>query len=68
MDDLETELFVGGGLAVAIALYAWLADRRRMRRSDPDNVGFMPWTGVFFWAVLAALVTLGLAIRAWLTG
>ena len=32
-----------GAIAVAIALIAWLGDRRRMRRSDPDAVGFMPW-------------------------
>ena len=62
------ELLAGGGIALTIALVAWLADRRRMRRSDPDDVGFMPWTGVYFWAVLAALVMLGLGLKAWLAG
>jgi hypothetical protein len=47
MDDVLMELLAGGGIAVAIALIAWFADRRRMRRSDPDDVGFMPWTSVF---------------------
>ncbi len=54
------------GLATALALLAWLGDRRRMRRSDPDAVGFVPWTGVFFWALLAACVLLALAVKEWL--
>lgn len=68
MDDWWTWHAALGAIAVAVAALAWLADRRRMRRSDPDAVGFMPWTSVFFWAVLVALVTLGLAIREWLAG
>lgn len=51
-----------------LALAARLGDRRRMRRSNPDDVGFMPWTGLFFWAMLSACVLLGLATRAWLAG
>lgn len=47
---------------------AWAADRRRMRRSDPDKVGFMPWTGLFFRALLAACSLLGLAAKVWLIG
>ena len=54
-----------GAIAVAIALIAWLGDRRRMRRSDPDAVGFMPWRDVFFWALLAACILLGLAAKEW---
>ena len=57
-----------GGLAVAVAAWAWLADRRRSRRSNPDAVGFMPWTGLFFWALMIACVMLGLAAREWLAG
>ena len=68
MEDVAMQFLAGGGIAAAIALIAWLADRRRMRRSDPDAVGFMPWTAVFFWAVLVALATLGLALRAWVAG
>jgi len=57
------------GLAAAVlALTAWLADRRRLRRSDPDAVGFMPWTGVFYFALFAAIVFLGLAARVTIAG
>ncbi len=68
MDDLPIELIAAGGAALVLALIAWLGDRRRMRRSDPDAVGFMPWTAVFFWALLAAILLLGLAAKAWLEG
>lgn len=61
MDDLPFELFLSGGLAVLVAAWAWFADRRRMRRSDPDAVGFMPWTTVFFLGVLAGVLLLAAA-------
>jgi hypothetical protein len=68
MNDLSTAHAVAGVVAAGIALVAWLGDRRRMRRSNPDDVGFVPWTAVFFWALLAACVLLGLAAREWLGG
>ena len=56
------------GLAgLALAVTAWLADRRRQRRSNPDAVGLMPWTGLFFFGLFAAVVLLGLAARVWLS-
>jgi hypothetical protein len=67
MDDVPFVL-AAGLLAVALAAAAWFADHRRMRRSDPDAVGFMPWRTLFFWAFLAAMLLLALAVREWLGG
>jgi hypothetical protein len=67
MDDYRMVLSAGG-LAALLALVAWLGDRRRMRRTRPDAVGFMPWTALFFWALLAAVVLLGLGAREWAAG
>lgn len=65
MEFEMTALVLGGALAVALAAIAWAGDHRRMRRSDPDAVGFMPWTDLFFWALLAAVILLGLAAKEW---
>lgn len=62
MDDIDPFL-IAGVVAAMLALIAWAGDRRRVRRRNPDSVGFMPWTPVFFWALLAACILLGLAVR-----
>ena len=55
------------GIAAAlIAAVAWWGDRRRVRRRNLDRVGWMPWTPVFFVALMVACVALGLAAREWL--
>lgn len=63
MEFLSNPLTPGGAIALALAAVAWRGDHRRMRRSDPDAIGFIPWTGVFFWAFLAACVLLALAAK-----
>lgn len=67
MDDLHL-LTIIAAMALGLALVAWFGDRRRIRRANPDAVGFMPWTSVFFFAVLAACVLIGLAVRLWIIG
>ena len=59
-------LAMAGVSAVILAAIAWTGDRRRTRRSNLDRVGFVPWTALFFWMLLAAVILLGLAVRAWL--
>lgn len=54
-----------GALALAVALTAIWAERRRMRRVNLDAVGFMPWTVIYLIAFLAACVFMGLAAREW---
>jgi hypothetical protein len=65
--DLET--FAALGLAATLlAALAWWGDRRRLRRENLDAVGWVPWTPVFFVALLVAIVALGLAGAAWVKG
>lgn len=52
--------------ALAVAAVSWLGDWRRARRAMPDQVGWVPWTGVFMAALLAAAITGLLALESWL--
>lgn len=51
-------------VAAAVAIVSIVADRRRQRRSKLEQVGFMPWTGISVGAMMVALVSLALAIKA----
>jgi hypothetical protein len=53
------------GAAIAVAVGAWVADRRRMRRSDPDAVGWVPWRGVAFWATMVGVLAFIVVVRVW---
>jgi hypothetical protein len=68
MNESTRMMAIAGGIAALIAVAAWIGDRRRIRRRDLDQVGFMPWTAIFFWSLLAAAVLIGLAGRALLGG
>lgn len=63
MDDSTRIMVIFGSLAAVLAFVAWLGDRRRHNRKHIDRVGFMPWTPIFFWSLLAAVLLLGLSAR-----
>lgn len=54
------EIAVG---AITVAIVAWWGERRRMRRSDPDAVGFMPWGTVFVLALFVVLIAAVFILR-----
>ncbi|HZU64241.1 MAG TPA: hypothetical protein VFF98_11195 [Novosphingobium sp.] len=59
---------LSGAGAAALALGAWWADRRHMRRRQLDRVGLVVWRDVAFWATVAALLAWGAALRLWAQG
>ena len=61
-------LTLAGAIAVAVAAIARLAELRRLRRSNLEKFGWVPWTSLFFWALLAAILLLALAAREWAAG
>ncbi len=58
-------LTLAGAVAVAVAVVARFAEVRRLRRNDLDKFGWMPWTSLFFIALMAAIVLLALAAKEW---
>ena len=66
MYDDYYELAAIAAAALALAAFARYGDARRMRRSDPDAVGLVPWTTVFFAALLIVVVAGTLAVRIWI--
>lgn len=68
MNTSTAWMLSGGATAAVLAIVAWIGDHRRARRSQIDRVGFMPWTDVFFWSTMLAVLLLGAGTRALLTG
>lgn len=50
-------------LSGLLVLVSSLADRRRNRRTNIENVGFMPWTAITVFSVLATVIAAALAIK-----
>ena len=59
---------LAGGALLLLAVWSAVAERRRLRRSRIDAVGFMPWTAVFFLAFFPGVTLLAMAVMGWLAG
>ena len=57
-----------GAGVLFIALVALWAETRRVRRTKIDAVGWMPWTRIFFVALLLGVSLLMMALKGWHTG
>jgi hypothetical protein len=56
--------WIVAGSAAAVILISAVADHRRQKRNNVNDVGFMPWTGITVFAVLVALMATAVAIKA----
>ncbi|OYW46580.1 MAG: hypothetical protein B7Z33_04175 [Sphingomonadales bacterium 12-68-11] len=65
--DATLAVLAGAGLLV-IALWAALAERRRVRRARIDAVGWMPWNALFLTALFGGVSLVSLGVRGWLAG
>lgn len=61
---MQAWLWIGTGVATAIALGSATAERRQARRVDLDQIGWFPWSGLTFAALFTALILLALAIKS----
>jgi hypothetical protein len=50
-------------LSGVLVLVSSLADRRRNRRTNIEKIGFMPWTAITVFSVLATVISAALAIK-----
>jgi hypothetical protein len=55
-----------GAVLITVAYAAWLGERRRKRRKEPDAVGWVPWTTVSFVTFFCGAILLSLAVKGWL--
>lgn len=60
---MQVTLWTGCAIAVALALLANWAERRRARRTNLDAVGFMPWPLIMILSLLAAAVCAAFALH-----
>lgn len=65
--DAELFALAGAGFLVA-ALFASLAERRRIKRARIDSVGWVPWTGVFLACAIAGITMIALGVTGLLKG
>ncbi|TYC86796.1 hypothetical protein [Novosphingobium sp. BW1] len=66
MEPTDQIMVTCGAVLAILALVATSAERRRLRRTDLDRVGFMPWNAIFLFAFLGAVLLIGVGGRHWL--
>ena len=54
---------VSSVMSASVVLVSSMADRRRHNRVSIDDVGFMPWTAITVFSVLATVLSAALAIK-----
>ena len=54
---------VSSVMSALVVLVSSLADRRRHNRVSIDDVGFMPWTAITVFSVLATVLSAALASK-----
>jgi len=59
---------LASGALLLVALVAMFGERRRLRRTSIDAVGWVPWTTVFFLSFFPGTILLALAVKGWLAG
>ena len=59
---------LAGGALLLVALWSAVAERRRLRRTRIEAVGFMPWTAVFFLSIFPGVPLVAMAVKGWLAG
>lgn len=50
-------------MSALLVLISSFADRRRHQRANFDDVGFVPWTAITVFSVLATVLSAALAIK-----
>jgi hypothetical protein len=58
------DFWVFCGMALAVAVIAGLADRRRNNRKNLEAVGFMPWPLILILSLIIAATFATLALKA----
>ena len=65
MSGEPTAVGIAGFVAVLIAIFATIFERRRNKRRDLERVGFMPWPFITMMSLLMATIFIGLTFKGY---